>query len=285
MKIIEQTPTVLKLETTWTRQTIKQIIKNSPSFLLCSILYVSLGLISLSFIAVVAKVIRLDCDRGGQNQMNCQITSAGLLTKEITPIRNEIERAELQVMQNSDGYNSYRILLISGNKIIPLTPYYSQGMITLDSLTKNIDKINNFIQRLDQKSLSIAEDNRLVPTLFGLMIILMPIILIYVFQRLKLKITYIFDKNLHHISFEGIVIWKKHEFILEGKSVENTTVSFSKIQEVQVIETTHKNGRKTYQIDLMLKSSSPITLDISDEESEDSEIAKTINEFLGISST
>lgn len=285
MKVIEHTATLLKIETRWNGQTLKRIVKNSPSFLLCSILYVCLGLISLSFIAVVAKVIRLDCDRGVQNQMTCKITSAGLLTKEITPIRNEIERAELQVMQNRDGYNSYRILLMSQNQIIPLTPYYANRWLTVDRLNKNIDKINKFIQRPDQESLTITEDNRLVPTLFGLMIILTPIISIYVVQRLKLQITYIFHKDLHHLSFEGIVIWQKHELRLEGKTVENTTVSFSKIKNIQVIEKTHKNGIKIYQTDLILKSSAPITLDISDRESEHSEIAKTINEFLGVSPT
>lgn len=109
----------------------------------------------------------LTCERPEPRTGECTLVSAnalGLNTRSQTVRLNEIQRAELQVSEDEDGDETYRVVLRTETGEVPLTGYYSSGR---DDKRQNVDRINAFLDDGNARTLTASQDDRLFASIFG----------------------------------------------------------------------------------------------------------------------
>ncbi len=109
----------------------------------------------------------LTCERPEPRTGACTLVSAnalGLNARSQTVRLNEIQRAELQVSEDSDGDDTYRVALRTETGAVPLTGYYSSGS---NDKRQIVDRINAFLDDGGARTLTVTQDDRLFASLFG----------------------------------------------------------------------------------------------------------------------
>lgn len=150
MKTIEHTPTVLAL-------------RRVPIFLwLFGLVFVAVGLGSAF---MIGKLATLNCQRRGSGG-ECQFVTRALIgpSTEVTFAARDLQGAELQWSEDSDGDVTYRVAFQVQGKWMPLSAVYSSGS---SSKQAAVQSINAFAGDPSQTSLAVRQDDRLFAMLFG----------------------------------------------------------------------------------------------------------------------
>ncbi len=256
LEIIERTPTTLKLEAKR-----KLVLLD---ILLGGIFFV----VGLAIMSSWAKLTTLKCDRLTPTQVACELTSSSLLEKHITPIPvGEFQGAELKVKESSNG-TTYGVTLLTKKKDIPLSDWRSSSKKVK---YKKVKEINDFIRNPEQMSLRIQQDDRwFVNALGGIFALSGSSVIVKTLTK-KLDITCIFDKDADRMYLKRQNIFKK---------AETREEILYEIKKAQIVEKTNKEGNKTYNIKLTLRSDDEITLLPLDISYNPYKITQSINHFL-----
>jgi hypothetical protein len=120
-------------------------------------------------IVIVGKRADLQCHRIESTQINCQLTSSGLLgTNSISLPAGELRGADIEESQDSEG-TTYRVVLLTHSGKLPFTDIYSSG---LQGKREIADQINGFVSNPAPTSLSVQQDYRWFAYPFGAIFIL-----------------------------------------------------------------------------------------------------------------
>ncbi len=107
----------------------------------------------------------LECNRLRSTEIDCKLTSTNLLSTNTTLIApGKLQGAEVKKRKNA-----YRVMLLTESEIIPLTQSYTIGK---QGKVNQANQINLFVSDIEQKSLTIRQDNRWFGSLFGVIFIL-----------------------------------------------------------------------------------------------------------------
>lgn len=285
MRIVEQTPTRLKLQS-------GKITGRLPLFLIA----ISVGLpllvlpIYLSFLGYVlltdgwslkvsaGKGTLLTCDRQESPQVTCELTAFDWRREQITEIsRGKLQSAEVRVQSNRDGYRS-RVVLITEDGELPLTNYLSTGE---RQKHRDAERINAFVSDPEQTALIIPSNYRWSTFFQGVIYICIGSILIggsaysiFAIGRLALKkeiqTAFIFDGFSNRLYSHRVSIFKL--------TVEE--YSLNAIEAAKFIEAIDDEGEKYYSAQLILSSGQTISLPLSDSDPARNMIVRSINQFL-----
>jgi hypothetical protein len=261
LQIVEQTPTILKLQAKGNSIRLFELSVGIPFFLI--------GLLTIIF---WGKLSTLKCARLEATQAACELTTSSLLGDHITPIpTGQLRGAEVEVEKSSDGH-TYRVTLLTKNNRIPLNSMYSSGE---EDKREKADQINAFIRNPGETSLIIQQDDRWFIYIFGGCFTLGGGAIILHSLMLKLETHCVFDKGLDRMYLNRQNIFKKGE-IREYRLHE--------IKEVVVVKGANEEGGESYTTKLILSSGEQITLPIAGVSSNHYEITQSISRFLGIKS-
>lgn len=263
MKIVEETPTLMKLQ-----KSSYSIIYNYSRWLgwifFCS-LFFPIGL--LIFSSGSPKTLK--CNRIEPTQANCKLTSHTFSGKETTSIR-KLEGAEIEVNEDSDG-DTYGVILQTKEGKILLGDYY----ISYDSgMQEEVNKINAFINNPLQNSLIIKRSPMWIIYGIGVLIICIAVAFIIHFLRVKVTTKCILDKEL------GSIYLRRWGFL----GVETINCKLDEIDKVTV-ELLDDDGGSTYDAELKLISGRKIILDLDspifcNHNKLVKEVVASINQFL-----
>lgn len=131
---------------------------------------ITLILAGVLIIILWGNLVILQCDRPQSTPVACQLTSANLLRQDITLIPpGHLQGAEVQRRHKRRRLNNtYRVILVTKEDRIPLTPGYSTGE---RGKQEKASQINTFVKNTQQISLTIRQDNRWLGYSFGGMFI------------------------------------------------------------------------------------------------------------------
>lgn len=150
MKTIESTPTTLAL-------------RRVPYFIwLFGLLFVAVGLACMLWIGKLSVLHCLRTASGGECQLSAQgfIGPASIKTFAI----NDLRYAEVQVSEDDDGDDTYRVAFQVNGEWIPLAGVYSSGYTKKQTA---VDTVNAFIANKRQTELTIRQDDRIFAMVFG----------------------------------------------------------------------------------------------------------------------
>ncbi|MBD0346025.1 MAG: hypothetical protein ICV63_14620 [Coleofasciculus sp. Co-bin14] len=123
----------------------------------------------LAIIVLGGKRITLTCQRVEPTQGNCQLVSSSLLgSNEITIPLNQLQGAEVEVDEDSDG-NTYRVVLLTNDSDVPFTLLWTSNARENE---KNVNLINAFVVNAGKTSLRVQQDDRLSAYCWGGLFIL-----------------------------------------------------------------------------------------------------------------
>jgi len=258
LKIIERTSTTLKIEA-----------KRNINFF--NVLIIGMGGIGL-IIFVLANLIysttliTLKCERLNKTQVDCKLSSSSLIEERITPIPvKEFQGAELAAKKKNGRY-SINLLTSEGN-----IPLYDVSDSSKEVGHKAVKKINNFISDSEQVSLKVQHDKRWSIYAYGGVFGLIGISLFFRNLVSKLDLTCILDADT-----DRMYLKRQNLF----KNTETREEILYEIRQAQIVEKTNKEGKKTYNIKLLLRSDNEITLLPSDVLYNPYKITQSINHFL-----
>ncbi|MGB6300931.1 MAG: hypothetical protein WBF90_32805 [Rivularia sp. (in: cyanobacteria)] len=259
MKIVEQTPTLLKLQ-----KSKLSIIRSYASLLGCitfSSFFLPLGL----GIFLLGSPKTLKCNRLEPTQVNCEYTSYNLFGEKATSIR-QLQGAEVQVEEDSDGDTYTTFILLTKNDRIPLNKYAAHSE---EGLRKEATQINDFISNPQQNSLIINHGHNWFLYILGIFIFILNGMLVIFFIRQKVTIICTFDK-------ESGRMYLRRYGILGRETIDYT---LDKIDRARVNSLSSENNY--YNVQLVLISGKRISLNLQKNSySNSNKVAKSINQFL-----
>lgn len=150
MKTIESTPTTLAL-------------RRVPYFIwLFGLLFIAVGLACMLWVGKLSILHCLRTDSGGECQHSTQgfIGPANIRAFAISDLKD----AEVQVSEDSDGDDTYRVAFQVNGEWIPLASVYSSGYTKKQTA---VDTISAFIVNKNQRELTVQQDDRIFAMLFG----------------------------------------------------------------------------------------------------------------------
>jgi hypothetical protein len=267
MKIVEQLPTLLKLE------------QKGDSFVSRYFGYlfkILLGSIPLYFglqFLTSGELLNLRCNRVEPTQVNCQLTSSRFFGETSIPMPIQgLKCAEVKETQSDDG-SDYQILLITKDHQIPL----GKDSSSFSESQEIVAQIKTFISDQSRSTLDIQQDHRFTFNLFGLILFYWSIRSISSSLLYKIQYYCIFNK------VSGLMYMQSKNFF----KTEYREMYLSDIQEVRVVEEikVRDGGKiKIYKTKLALRSGEEIDLQISGGDNKLYEVARTINKFLNLNS-
>ncbi len=258
MKIVEQTPTKIRLKASDLGVPIFLTLLGLPFFLA--------GLVVILFLG---KLTQLECNRLEPTQVACQLTASGILNTRTTNIPvGELQGAEIETSQDSDGDITYRVALITRQGRLPLTDSYSAGLGT--NHQQNTNQINTFLSRADQENLVIQQDDRWFAFIFGGIFMLVGSGIIAGGLFNQFSSACILDKTSGRLYLD-----RKNGFRTKRKEYP-----LHEIKAAKVVENTDSDGDPTYATYLVLRSGEKIPLKLTGSRNEHSALADTINQFL-----
>jgi hypothetical protein len=259
MKIVEQTPTLLKLQ-----KSKLSIIRSYASLLGCitfSSFFLPLGL----GIFLLGSPKTLKCNRLEPTQVNCKYTSYNLFGEKATSIR-QLQGAEVQVEEDSDGDTYTTFILLTKNDRILLNKYAAHSE---EGLRKEATQINDFISNPQQNSLIINHGHNWFLYILGIFIFILNSMLVIFFIRQKVTIICTFDK-------ESGRMYLRRYGILGRETIDYT---LDKIDRARVNSLSSENNY--YNVQLVLISGKRISLNLQKNSySNSNKVAKSINQFL-----
>jgi len=260
MKIVEQTPTLLKLQ-----KSKLSIIRSYAGLfgwiIVCTTLFLpfELGI----FVSGFPKTLK--CNRLEPTQVNCKYTSYTLFGEETTSIR-QLQGAEVEVEEDSDGDTYTTFVLLTKKDRIPLNEY---GAHSEEGLREEATQINDFISNPQQNSLIIDHGHNWFMYILGIFIFFINGGFIIHFIRQKITTICILDKE------SGRLYLKRRGII----GVETIDCPLDKIDRARFEETDSENNR--YDAELVLISGRKIRLNLQKQSYNNSnKVATSINQFL-----
>jgi hypothetical protein len=258
MKIIEQTPTRLKFQNGSFFWVLGGTLFGLPFFLA-----------GLAVILFFGKVATLQCTRLEPKQVRCEYIVSGLLTKKSIQIPvGELQGADVEVNQDSDG-NTYRITLLTQNQgRVPFTDSFSSGR---EKYSK-ANQIKAFVNDPEQMSLQVNQDDRWFAYPFGSIFAIAGGSIIFYALNISFKNTYTFDRQTRDLklSRQGLFGTSKKEFKLH------------EIKQAEVTESKDSDGDTTYKAELVLRSGERLPLHGIVLSNNYQKTVDTINQFLGV---
>jgi len=129
---------------------------------LFGLIFIAAGVLVAVFFG--AHVI-LTCEWIEPRSGRCELVTENLLGANRRTIRAEdIRTATVEVSEDSDGDDTYRVALETTQGVIPLTDFYSSGFSDKQRIT---EQINAFLADGDAPTLIVDQDERLFAYTFG----------------------------------------------------------------------------------------------------------------------
>ncbi|MCG5062228.1 MAG: hypothetical protein KA714_30740 [Limnoraphis sp. WC205] len=266
MKIVQQTPTLLKLKLNrYYLHFLRQLLFFIPLF------FIPFSLTGILILSTSFRQAILECTRSQPTQNNCKLTSISLFEKQITSTDLEqLQSAEVEVSV-VDNMDMYRVILLTKNGKIPLTNVASSGT----DIPGYANQINAFLADPEQMSLEItspATTELLLPLVFGGVFLLIGGggIVFYLIKFNQTSCTFDKVSGKMHLQQRNFFISKQENVMLD------------EIKNVKIDEEITSDDKTLYLIKLLLKSGSFITLRAQGSQAEHYKIAETISQFLDI---
>lgn len=164
-------------------------IEDTPTTLAFRHIPVLLWLFGLIFVAVgigcgiwIGKLAVLQCQRLGSGG-ECQFSTRGLIgSASVTTFDvANLQGARLEVSEDSDGDDTYRVEFQVRGEWIPLAGVYSSGYARKDEA---VQSINAFVANRSQASLTVRQDDRFFAILFGGIFTLAGLAIIFIFGKI-----------------------------------------------------------------------------------------------------
>lgn len=258
MKIVEQTPTKIRL---------KANNLGLPLFL--TLFGLPFFLVGLAVSLFLGKLTQLKCNRLEPTQVACQLVSSGILNTRTTEIPvGALQGAEIETSRDSDGDATYRVALITRQGRLPLTDSYSAGLGT--NHQQNVNQINAFLSRADQENLVIQQDDRWLAFIFGGIFMLVGGGVTAGGLLAQFLSACIIDKTAGQLYLE-----RKNSFRTKRKEYP-----LHEIQAVEAVEGRDSDGDPTYATYLILRSGEKIPLKLTGARNDHFALADAINQFL-----
>lgn len=257
MKLIQQTPTVQRLE----------IQKLLPIWV-GIVGGLSLVLLVISLFLTEENLTVLQCNRRESEQIDCEISRSNWLQTYNFALVKDLQAAEVRRF-----HKHRRIILNTTQDQITLVSGKNR-MVSGIFMNYNTRKINNFIQSSEQERLDIRFDDRWMGLLFMTIIILL--IGDFIVEALTNKRpTYcIFDQKIGKI-----YITYQNSFESELKEIE-----FKNIIRAKVIKKRTRKGDLNYTLSLVKSTNEVVELKTTDSREHYDEITKSINHLMDITS-
>ncbi|MEH2081449.1 MAG: hypothetical protein V7K89_16050 [Nostoc sp.] len=235
LKILEQTPTLLKLR-------LKPV---AIFYWLFGGLFVGGGVL---LIATLAKTTTFTCNRVEPTQESCQLITKRIFKSQVkTWNLKEVLGAKLDISKTAG--NSYPLVLMTRNGSIPI------DLVNADSTYKEskAKQINAFLKNSQEPKLTIHEDTRLWTYPLGLLLIASGTVCI-IYLLMNNIIICIFDKTLDKATIERKG-WLGQE-VIEAKLSEIAGLNMDAV----TIDTVTGTSSSSYNIVLNLVSDKNIYL-------------------------
>ncbi len=223
----------------------------------------------ISGIAVIVgfgKVNTVRCDRVEPTQINCQLTSSGLLGE----TQKRVFHLRGADIENND--DTYRVVLLADQKL-PLTDYY-----TSDYLAKQtqVRKIQTFINDPNQTLFTVSDDGRWFAYSFGGIFTLVGLGLFVGSLTTKINNCLVFDKSTNNLTIQNRS--------LLGQST-TTIYPLRAISSVEIHEVKDSDGDLNYRLKIRLRTGENLPdLLYTSTRKDIQKIATKIQKFLGLRS-
>ena len=260
MRITEHTTKVLRVQLKgWIDRCLGMLIVGAfPVFGMLVILVDSIFFPKVHLSCSRANVLSVDTEPA---QIVCSLTSSSVWSENVNIIKH-LQGAKADISY-AGGDRTYRVVLITDSKKIPLTEEYVSSK---SEISQHVAEIKAFINNPGESPLNIYEDHRWISYLAGVGFIIFGVFFLFV----KSLTSCTFDKSSGRLYLE-------HQTILSQSDIREE--SLDDIKMIKVDETTNDKGKKIYSAKIVLKSGALISLGLV---KNDYAIAKTINQFLGI---
>ncbi|WP_017293964.1 hypothetical protein [Geminocystis herdmanii] len=223
-------------------------------------------LVGIWVILSIGKVHILKCDRIEINQISCGLIQQGLISQKKTNIPR-LYNAKLGI--DSDGDSpTYRVELDTNMGMIPLSIMYSSGE---KNKANKVSKINEFIQNINENSLTIKQDDRLFAYSFG--------------GLFALAGSGLMMGGLTHFRKTNIIFNKSMgKMLIEDKNLFQNQVKeyrLGEIKKVTFVKEYH-DSHEVFRPKIMLNRGEEILLPLKGDSTEQEAIIQNINNFLGL---
>lgn len=257
MRIVQQTPTYLKLQENRLPTQLWRVAIALP--------FILSGLASMVLLGETAE---LRCDRTIPTEVSCQIFNQTLLKKTQTSIP-PLQAAEVETRSNGQG-ETYRISLRTSAQPIPLTQGWSPDR---DGKQQEADAINVFLQATSQPSFSLKQDARWFAYPLGFLFVGLGGVVMATGWRKAHPDLCTFDKRSKRIQ------WQK---TIAGQSPDRRELTFEDVEDVRVFRAKHGESDRPYTTRLILQSGEMLPLLSGHDQTQQLELATTLQRFLGI---
>lgn len=235
MKIVSQTPHQLKMKSD---HSFWAVAGTLLGFMFCSA--------GVAAMLLFSQLTVLRCQRLEPTQIECQLTTTGLLGSQSTRVTN-LERAAVATHTNEDS-NTYSLVLFAAGQDIPFSQIRSSNYT---AKKVNADRINAFINNPRQSALSVQEDNRWYGYFFSGIFIITGGAIVFASWWSKLIFDVVFDKNL------GLLTITRQS--ARGQS-HTQSWALEEIEKMLVEETKDNDGDYSYWLFLKLKTGKQLSL-------------------------
>jgi hypothetical protein len=237
MKIVDSTPTQLQLyENSWL---------GMMGVTLFGLPFLGLGIAAILFMGEKAT---LRCWREIPPQATCQLTTTRLLETRVVELPGQLQGAEIDVSEVSDGDDTYRVVLHTDRETVPMTGIYTSGR---RGHQQDADRIDAFVRDAAQTQLQVSQDSRwLVYGIGGLFAVVGGALTVGVLGWGDVWVRYSFDKTLGKLRVERQKLLRR--------AIENYRLK--DIETVQLKEKRDSDGDRHYSVLLNLHSGNEIVL-------------------------
>lgn len=254
MKIVEQTPTLLKLQKS------KNSLIRDYANVFGPIMLLNVFILAGLFMFYIGSSKSIKCNRIEPTQVDCKFTSHTFLGDKTTSVR-KVKNAESQI--DEDGQI---IVLLTQEGEIFITDFN----ILDNRVLQEINKINNFIRNPQQKSLIVKQIHNWPLYIFGAIFIIFPGLLIIALLREKVTTIIILDKD------SSSMYLRRRGFL----GTENINCKLDEINRARVEEVSSEENC-WYYAELVLVSGRKIRLNLASTSLYSSrKLTTSINQFL-----
>lgn len=126
--------------------------------------FLAVGLAVMWFMGAQTTLV---CERPEPRAGTCTLTQInvfGRVNRSESLRLTEIERADVQVSEDDDGDDTYRVVLRTERGTVPFTDYYSSGR---NDKREIADRLNAFLEDGAARELEVSQDDRLFASIFG----------------------------------------------------------------------------------------------------------------------
>lgn len=205
----------------------------------------------------------LECARGAQSA--CTLTQQTFLKAKSQTIRlDQLHSAWLSSNTDSEGKETYQVILRTSQGELPLTSYSSSGYI---SHKRIVDNINNFLQDPGQTTISAKQDSRMLLYILGAIFGAIGLLMILLTSRITVDLDR--SKGLATMQRASLITRSSEEILLSdlsGAEVEESRSDNSSTYRVALVQ---RNGQRT-----------PLTVYYSSGRKGKEDLADEINRFL-----